>query len=379
MPIKIDCNFPGGNIVVDEINGDEIKLHQDLRDTTTAWFYWYFKITGAAGRNLRFTFTETPAIGARGPAVSTDAGVSWHWIGKESVDGNSFKYTFPSDAQDTYFSFGMPYLESNWNRFAHSIENNPLVKQQTLCTTNKNRTAELLRILSSKPNPKYTMIFTCRHHCCEMMASYALEGMIKWLVADNSAEAAWLRENTSSYIVPFVDKDGVENGDQGKNRKPRDHNRDYVGESIYAETSALRKLIPEWTDGKPFFAMDIHCPYIAGPTAEDIYLVGSKHPLIASGQQRLSAILEAICSGPIPFKKDNFLAYGTNWNVPSSTAGGRTFAAWTATLPNMLLATSMELPYANASNAEVNQTSALLFGRDAGKAISRYLQENPDN
>ncbi len=28
-----------------------------------------------------------------------------------------------------------------------------------------------------------------------------------------------------NFIVPFVDKDGVEEGDQGKARQPRDHNR----------------------------------------------------------------------------------------------------------------------------------------------------------
>ena len=43
-------------------------------------------------------------------------------------------------------------------------------------------------------------------------------------------------------LVPFVDKDGVEEGDQGKNRAPRDHNRDYAGASMYPETGALREL-----------------------------------------------------------------------------------------------------------------------------------------
>ena len=30
----IDSDFPGGNIVVDSVDGDLISLHQELRDTT---------------------------------------------------------------------------------------------------------------------------------------------------------------------------------------------------------------------------------------------------------------------------------------------------------------------------------------------------------
>ena len=26
----VDCDFPGGNIIVDEIEGDNVKLHQDV-------------------------------------------------------------------------------------------------------------------------------------------------------------------------------------------------------------------------------------------------------------------------------------------------------------------------------------------------------------
>ena len=54
----IDCEFPGGNIVVDAIEGDTVSLHQDLRDTRGDWFYWYFRVRGAAGRTLNFKFTK---------------------------------------------------------------------------------------------------------------------------------------------------------------------------------------------------------------------------------------------------------------------------------------------------------------------------------
>ena len=47
-----------------------------------------------------------------------------------------------------------------------------------------------------------------------------------------------------------MDKDGVEDGDQGKNRRPGDHNRDWDGESIYNSTEAVREFLLVWSDNK---------------------------------------------------------------------------------------------------------------------------------
>ena len=40
-------------------------------------------------------------------------------------------------------------------------------------------------------------------------------------------------------VVPFVDYDGVIDGEQGKFRFPHDHNRDYMDNPIYPETRAV--------------------------------------------------------------------------------------------------------------------------------------------
>ncbi|MCA9158780.1 MAG: hypothetical protein KDA72_10660, partial [Planctomycetales bacterium] len=57
--VTVDCDFPGGNIVVDRLEGDHIYVHQDLRDTDRDWFYWYFRVKGAAGRTITVHFTDT--------------------------------------------------------------------------------------------------------------------------------------------------------------------------------------------------------------------------------------------------------------------------------------------------------------------------------
>jgi len=187
-------------------------------------------------------------------------------------------------------------------------------------------------------------------------------------------DAEWVRRNTAWFIVPFVDKDGVEDGDQGKARAPRDHGRDYEGQSLYATTAAIRAQLPEWSAGRLHLALDLHCPHISGPHNEVIYVVGSRRPETAREQQRFSGILESQCRGPLPFSASDFLPFGVDWNSAGNYTGGRGFSSWAAELPGMVLALAMEIPYANARGAEVNQKTARLFGRDLGAAIASYLK-----
>jgi hypothetical protein len=68
----------------------------------------------------------------------------------------------------------------------------------------------------------------------------------------------------------------VEEGDQGKNRKPHDHNRDYGKESIYPEIQAIKKLDNEH-DFR--FSLDLHCPTLVMEDHQVMYFVGPKnHP-----------------------------------------------------------------------------------------------------
>ena len=73
--------------------------------------------------------------------------------------------------------------------------------------------------------------------------------------------------------IPFMDRDGVEDGDQGKNRTPHDHNRDYNERPLYPEVSALMKL-GESLKPRVLVATDLHCPHIRGEWNDRVYLVG---------------------------------------------------------------------------------------------------------
>ena len=376
MSIEIDSGFPGGNIVVESIEGNEARVHQDLRDTSSDWFYWCFRVRGAGGKTLRFAFTRSRALGVRGPAVSLDNGETWNWLGSEAVNGNSFTYAFPEETPDVRLSFAMPYQESHWLRFMNGLGGNAALSSYTLCTTPKGRKAEYVVLGCQGAKPQHRVAITCRHHCCEMMVNYALEGLLQWVLMGNDADARWLREKVGMLIVPFVDKDGVEEGDQGKNRHPKDHGRDYEGESLYASTAAIRGLLG---GNRLSVGLDLHCPGIAGNNSEVIYLVGSRDNRTAHEEQRFSAILESVRSGTLPFRAADYLPFGQAWNNARNYAGGKGFSQWVAELPGVALGTAIEIPYANAGGAEVNHVSLALFGKDLGMALASYLRSLPPN
>ncbi len=376
MTPEIDCNFPGGNIIVEGIDGDDVYLHQDLRDTDRDWFYWCFRVRAARGKKLHFIFTRSRAIGVRGPAVSFDDGITWTWLGTGCVDKNSFSFAFPHDCPEARFSFAMPYQVSRWTQFVPSLTNTTAFSIQKLCTSEKGRDVPCMLAGCLEAQPQYRVAITCRHHCCEMMADYVLEGLLKLLVDGCCEESQWLRRNAGLLIVPFADIDGVEEGDQGKGRSPRDHGRDYEGESLFSSTAKIRQLVPQWSRDSLTVAIDLHCPHISGKNNEVIYLVGSPYPQIAQQQRLFSKILESTSrEGKLPFRADDYLPFGKDWNTGTNYSGGKSFARWACELPGITLSTAIETPYANAGGAEVNQVSAHSFGENLGSALAEYLQQ----
>jgi hypothetical protein len=370
--MDIDCAFPGGNIVVESINPPDVRLHQDLRDTGIDWFYWCLRVRGPVDTPLRFVFTRSRAIGVRGPAVSADGGRSWAWLGRDAVYDNAFRYSFTEAVSEIRLSFAMPYQQWHWRHFVDEVGTHPAVQQDQLCVTARGRPVECLILNCRDKLPKHRVAITCRHHACEMMASYVLEGLIRWVLQDPGAE--WLRNNVAFICVPFVDKDGVEDGDQGKGRRPRDHGRDYEGVSLYAATGAIRERLPCWGNGRLRVGLDLHCPHISGVHSEVIYLVGDPRERIDREQRRFSQILEASATGPLPFAAGDFLPFGESWNTKANYTGGKGFCPWLSELPEVRLATSIEVPYANAAGAEVNQSSARRFGADLGRGLAQYLR-----
>ena len=376
-PFTIHTDFPGGNSIVDRVEGDTVYLRPDLHDTEGWWFYWNFKLAGVpVGHTLTFDFGERNPIGVRGPAVSTDTGATWDWLGSDNVQGATFTYTFP-EGGNAWFSFTIPYLESDLRAFLKKWEGSDSLVAETLCDSRGGRKVEALRAGCIAERPKYRVLLTARHHACETMASFVLEGILAAMLADDE-DGTWFRENVEALAIPFMDKDGVEAGDQGKNRRPRDHNRDYDEASIYPETKALKTHVVDWSDGLLRVALDLHCPYIRGEGNEVIYLVGSPNKVTWERQQRFAALLEEVNNGPLPYRASDNLPFGKRWNTAANYGQGVSFARWAETIPGVTLSTTIEIPYANTGGHPVTAESARAFGTSIARALRRYLTAGED-
>ena len=386
-PFAIDCNFPGGNVKVDSISpaADGVdylaKVRPDLRDTQGDWFYYAFRVNGAEGLTVRFFFDHGSRVGARGPAISSDGGATWRYLSdKPGFDSQKFTYSFGKDEKSVLFATAILYTQSNWEKFMAAYRSRADVSLETLCQSRKGRNVELLQIGKQNDSARFGIALTCRHHCCEMSASFVLEGILQEVFSD-SATGKWLRENCRFYVVPFVDKDGVEDGDQGKNRKPHDHNRDYNHE-IHPEVKALKAGIVEAFGNKKLVFMDLHCPWIREGMNEWVYFPGAKAPNTVEPLKKFSLLLEEQQKDrTLPYKESFNLPFGQGWNNDANyiklekgvqTAGSK---MWAASLPNSVLVAGLEMPYSNASGAEVNQKSAQEFGHSMAEVFAKFLQE----
>ena len=367
---RISTDFAGGNIFIERITPDTIWLRPDLRDTNGEWFYWYFKVSGIKGKTLTFRFTRDNVFTSFGPAYSINHNNAWKWLGGESVIENSFTFAFQESDTIAFFCTAFPYTQINFHEFIGRLKSDSGVILDTLCRTRKHRFVEELWI-SPEKEVQNKVLITARHHACEMMASYVLEGLVETVLEDPGLID--LRASTQFRIIPFVDKDGVEEGDQGKNRIPRDHNRDYNKSSIYATTSALRDKIPEWSEGKLKIALDLHCPWISGDYNEWIYLVGSSNPENEREQIVFSKLIEKHSKGALRFYHSDFLPFGEAWNKSENYDQGMSFTGWAQSMEGNKLSTTLEFPYANVLGAQVSRDNAREFGKTIAYAIRDYL------
>jgi hypothetical protein len=273
------ADFPGGNIQVVAQEEDVVHIAPDLRGDRP-WFYWCFEARAARPGRVKFVFPDKVAgftdgaIGFQGPAISMDQGASWRWMGTERVEGSSFSYEFLEHNQCVRFAVTIPYLQKDLAAFLDHHADNPHLTKSVLATSRKGREVELLQIGSVRPQV-HAVLVTARHHAAETIASYVLEGFLQEALSESEAGVDF-RKRFALFAVPFVDKDGVEEGDQGKNRLPHDHNRDYGSESIYPEIQAIKEL-----DRKHDFrfALDFHCPTLVMEDHQVMYFVGAKqHP-----------------------------------------------------------------------------------------------------
>ena len=346
--MRIHKDFLGGNIEVVMIENTEVYLKNELRDTSSDWFYWAFCVEGAQGQTLTFHL-DKKWIGYYGPAVSHNLR-DWNWLGAEDVtcSSDTFTYTFGKEEQKVYFAHDMLY---NPDRFREFCERQKL-EIKPLC---KSAAGEVPYVTLGCGEE--IMIITSRHHACESTGTYVLEGVLEELKRE-------FIPGLQLICVPFVDYDGVVNGDQGKNRIPWDHNRDYgVDEPpIYPVTAVLRQLAK---NNRVRYAFDFHSPWHAGKMNDREFIIRKDYGVEIS---RFSIILEeSITPNSLPYVSADVMPLNVDWNQGNPSTFARSMKRHGAEL-----SFTTETPYFNVSGVPFTVEKGLEFGRCFARALRIY-------
>ena len=379
--IVVDDRLPAGCLKRAVVEGDAVHLTRDYRDTEGGWFYWKFRVTGAAGKTLTFDFPGVGwAVGSRGAAVSCDRGKTWRWSSEtEHESKNSFTWTFAEGPDEVWFAQTIPYLPEDWEAFlsAHAADRGKLFETAELCKTKKGRSVPYARFGVLDGSAKVKMFVAARHHCQEASASPVVEGMAASFFADDEL-GRWLRANVELRVVPFVDYDGVVDGDQGKNRRPHDHCRDYnEGRAqVHPEVAAIMKMLKAW---RPTVVQDTHSPWLRdGGSPDDTngfaYQVGN--PSNRFEMAAFGDILARVQKSGFGYRAADDVPFGRCWNAGANYKQGQTLNIWAQfDLKTCRYVTTFEIPFANQHEKTIYPSDQRGFGRDLMLAYREYLQQ----
>lgn len=331
-------------------HGDEVTLDRDPRDSTGERWYWHIQARSAEDARMHFRLARPGLLGRYGPSVEAEEEYRWLWP-TEGPDAG-FTLTLPAGAIVRVCAT-LPYGAAELRRFLQRLGRAAHVLPLTF--SERGRAVPLLRF--GGLGAERLVVLTARHHACEAMASYVLEGAVEHfldLIRRGHREA----RRTALLAVPFVDVDGVERGDQGKARHPWDHNRDYGPTSRYRGVAALRTVLH--AELRPIYALDLHTPGLRGEIEEVPYVVSSAEKNDDRMADALLSLLAAR-SPEAPGEGARKLVFDQAWNHPGST-GERCCAAWLRSRPQTRMATTVEFPNAVLHGQPVTTVRARAFG-----------------
>ena len=350
--MRIHTQFTGGNITVEKIEDNNVYVEREIRDTEGDWFYWAFCVEDAAGMTLTFHFPNKARVGRFGPAISHDL-ENWHWQ-EVPCAGDVFTYTFGPDENKVYFAHNMLYHPV---RFMDFCEKHGLTVE-TICPSVKGRDLPATRFGTGDK----WILLTARHHACESTGSYVLEGVIETLLPA-------LPEEYSVLVVPCVDYDGVLDGDQGKNRKPHDHNRDYTEEPIYAVVDYMMQFGREHN---LVYTFDFHSPWHQGGQNDYVFFSRSTEAMEPFADHFAEFFKEETADLVLHYDRIHDVGPNEQWNDETSPNSKNYFSKQ----DSVKLSITLETPYFGLDDTKISQPDMLELGHAFGRAVLRYVKEN---
>jgi hypothetical protein len=244
-PVRFNKNFEGASIGRIEVVGPaEFRCHvegqYDERGHNRQATWFYFRVDGAAGRELTLTMTDfvgeyndkPGAVGMQPgivPVFSED-GVAWRSFDEKAVtwDEKTKELTvrFKAGADKVWVAHVPPYTWSDLRKLLDEVGRSPWARVEVIGRSALGREMQMVTVTDwSVPDEgKKVVWLQARQHAWEAGTSYVMEGALKFVTSEDP-KAVELRKKCVFRFTPMVDVDGCALGRVRFNANGWDVNR----------------------------------------------------------------------------------------------------------------------------------------------------------
>ncbi|MGD9497722.1 MAG: M14 family zinc carboxypeptidase [Armatimonadota bacterium] len=240
------------------------------------WFH--VTVAGVGGAAVAFRWQNADiTLGARDelhllrPVLRADEGAWERCAGvevDESPDGRQqVRFEHPGGADKVAAALCYPYAPQDLEATVAAVGD--LWEQAVIGATGEGRPLLRLRLAgASGAGTRPGLYLLARQHAGETPGSWVLDGILRFLAGDDKGRE--LGQALDVWAVPFVDLDGVVNGDYGKDALPWDFNRAWEPLAMRPAVHALqRDLMRFAARTTPRLVIDLHAP---GHSTPDVYV-----------------------------------------------------------------------------------------------------------
>ncbi|MBP6963880.1 MAG: hypothetical protein KBC96_05680 [Armatimonadetes bacterium] len=357
-----------GNGVVHEVTWEDGRwvvrfLSEPRTSPQSLWFS--LEADNLQGKPVRFvwmnadhTLGNAGALGNIRPVLRVSGGGWMRCLEVEVVtadDGRlelAFEHNRPSDRVAVAFCY--PYCSDH---FQLTLDETRLPAPATIGITGQGRPLPRLRLPGSGGAGVYLM---ARQHAGETPGSWVLDGLIRALAKDGPGEFDW-------WIVPFVDLDGVENGDYGKDAHPWDFNRAWEKMPMRPEVLSIQADLHRFASRYPKrLLIDLHAP----GHAEDglwVFMPRSHRPAAQRVvSESIASVLASVFTEVEASELKRETNYASRWGVDA------TFVSWAWDRLDHTPAASIETSYQSFAGRRLDIDGYRDIGRRLVSAFEAY-------
>ncbi len=211
--------------------------------------------------------------------------------------------------------------------------------------------------------------FMARQHAGETPGSWLMDGVMRFLAGDSDEARRW-REEFDCWLAPFVDLDGVVDGDYGKDALPWDFNRAWELLPMRPEVHALQQDLQRFAGAtEPRVVIDLHAPVHWTPGLFH-HMPRDQRPL---EQTKVALSFARFTREQFPELDPDSIArptrYASRWNALSM------LGSWTWDYLDKTLEMTVETSYQRVAGKVLQREDYHDFGRRVLMATMGWLDE----